>query len=313
MNAIHRVVPHLLIALSAIFGLPLGTANAHGASPPAAVNDRLRHKALHVLRTALEEQERWIKVHAAEALLSLDEPQGVTRIFESELASKGVEPQYRIGVWRVLAQAARRDQQREPWISRILAAFLDTAGPDRLHAAETLAKLGYHASARETDAFELAARTGPGPLAASARWVLANSGRANGDMLLAELLRSDDSGTRGNAAYAIRHRPKLSSAAWKQLAGAVLKAPRDDNGRVYLISAAFVHAPLDQMAHFKAELLTYANTGTSEEKYEACAALAKDGQDDDVPLLIGLLDNNDPDVRVGAAQAILRIGRREPH
>ena len=294
-------------------GLALGliVLGAIGAPQPAAVDDRLREKALLVLRAALEHEERWIKVHAAEALLSLDDPQGVARTFEIELATKGGEPQYRIGIWSVLAQATRGDQPREHWINRILAAFLDTLGPDRLHASETLAKLGYQASERAAEAFELAARSRRGPLAVNARWILANGGRADSDILLAELLESDDSGTRADAAYAIRHFQKLSATAREKLVAAALKEPRDRNGRVSLMSAAFVHAPVDQKAHFKVELLKYARTGTNEEKYEVCAALAKDGQDDDLPLLSGLLDSEDPDVRVGAAHAILRIGRRE--
>lgn len=307
-----KIVPLLSIVLGVGVGLTLGAAGRPGASP-SAVDERLRAQAVRVLRTALDEEERWIKVHAAEALLSLDDPEGVARTFEIELASKGGEPQYRIGIWRVLAQAARSDQQREQWISEILAAFLDTRGPDRLHAAETLAKLGYQASEPEAEAFELVARTGRGPLAVNARWVLANNGRPNSEMQLAELLRSDDLGTRADTAYAIRHLPKLSRAAWEKLAAAVLGEPRDSSGRLSLISAAFAHAPSDRKAHFKAELLEYARGGTNDEKYEVCAALAKQGQDDDLPLLIGLLDNKDPDVRVGAAQAILRIGQRESH
>ena len=271
------------------------------------MNERLRQKALHVLRTAMEAEERWIKVHAAEALLSLGYPRGAARTFETELASKGGEPQYRIGIWRVLAQAARNDQLREPWIRRILAAFLDTHGPDRLHAAETLARLGYRAGGKEAEAFELAARTGPGPLAANARWVLANSGRPDSEVRLAELLNSDDAGTRANAAYAIRHLPKLSPAAWKQLTAAARREPPDEIVRASLLSAAFVHAPAaDQKAHFKAELLKYARSGTNDAKYELCAVLAKEGRSDDLPLLGRLLHDNS-DVRVGAAYAILRI------
>jgi SSS family solute:Na+ symporter len=277
------------------------------ARPSADVNESLRQEALQVLRTAMDTEERWIKVHAAEALLSLGYPEGVTQTFERERAEKGAEPQYRIGIWRVLARAARTDQQREPWITQILAAFRDTRGPDRLHAAETLAKLGYRAGAGEADAFELAARTGPGPLAANARWVLANSGRRLGDVWLAELLASDDPGTRATAAYAIRHLPNVTAAAWEKLTPAVRKEPEDDIVRASLVSAAFVHAPADQKARLKAELLKYARTGTNDAKYEVCAALATHGENDDLPLLTGLLENNNADVRVGAAAAIARI------
>jgi SSS family solute:Na+ symporter len=309
MNARNRVVPLLLVVLSAAVVLRAGTANGSSAPPSADVNESLRQRALSVLRTAMEAEDRWIKVHAAEALLSLGYPRGVARTFEKELASKGGEPQYRIGIWRVLAQAAPSDRQREPWMTKILAAVRDPRGPDRLHGAETLGKLGYRAGEMEADAFEAIARSGPGPLAANARWVLANSGRPDGDIQLAELLASDDAGTRATAAYAIRHLPKLSAAAWEKLAAAVRKEPGGDVDivRVSLVSAAFVHAPVDQKARFKTDLLKYARTGTNDAKYEACAALATQGRNDDLPLLTGLLDDTNADVRVGAAHAILRI------
>jgi hypothetical protein len=287
--------------------LLLVVLSAAGARRPADANDGLRQKALHALREAMNSQERWIKVHAAEALLAGGEPQDVARTFDSELAAKGGEPQYRIGIWRVLAQAARSREQREPWIARILAAFRDARGPDRLHAAETLGKLAYRAAEQDADPFERAARSSSGPLAANARWVLANSGRPDGDVRLAELLDSGDAGTRAAAAYAVRHLPKLSAAAWNKLAAAVRKETGDDIVRASLLSAAFVHAPADQRARFKADLLKYARSGTTDERYEACGALATAGRADDLPLLGGLLDAANADVRVGAANAIVQV------
>ena len=295
----YGVVPFLLVAVCAA-----------GARPSAEQHETLRQKALLVLRTAMDREARWVKVHAAEALLPVADADAVARTFERELASKGGEPEYRIGIWRVLAQNARIHQQHDAWTEKILAAFLDTRGPDRLHAAETLGKLGYRAGGREAEAFELAARTAPGPLAANARWVLANSGQPDGDVRLAELLASEDPGTRATAAYAVRHLPKLSAAAWNKLTAAVGKETGDNIVRASLLSAAFVHAPADQQARFTADLLEYARRGTKDEKYEVSGALATAGRADDLPLLSGLLDDPNADVRIGAANAIVRITAR---
>ena len=278
---------------------------------PGAVDEHLRTQAVQVLRTTLGNEQRWVKVHAAEALLSSGQPDGVARAFESELIAHGGEPEYRIGIWRVLAQAARTDRQREPWITKIVAAFLNTGGPDRLHAAETLGKLGYRASATETEAFEVVARSGRGSLSADAQWVLTNSGRAGGDAPLAELLSSEDRGTRNDAAYATRHLAKLSGGAWEKLATAAAKTRVGDGERATLLSAAFVHAPRDQKARFNTELLKYLSTGTNDEKYEVCAALAREGVDADALLLAPLLADASPDVRIGAAHAILTISLRQ--
>jgi SSS family solute:Na+ symporter len=297
MNARHRVVSLLLVALCAA-----------GARTSAEQNEPTRQNALRILRGAMESEQRWVKVHAAEALLSLGEPRDVARTFEIELASHGGEPQYRIGIWRVLAQAAG-GQPREPWVAKIVSAFRDPRGPDRLHAAETLGKLGYRAGGKEVEAFDVDARTGPGPLAANARWVLANSGRPQGDLRLAELLVSDDAGTRATAAYAVRHLPRLSPGAWDRLSAAARQEPAGDVDivRASLMSAAFVHAPAEQKARFKGELLKYARTGTNDAKAEACAALAQRGGSDDLQLLGGLLADANVDVRVAAAHAIGRI------
>ena len=51
-------------------------------------------------------------------------------------------------------------------------------------------------------------------------------------------------------------------------------------------------------------------TGSADAKVEACAGLAMQGQDEDVPLLVSLLDDSNVDIRVAAANAILQIDRR---
>jgi HEAT repeat protein len=254
--------------------------NGFGAPASAPAND-VSSKALRVLREALQNEDRWIKVHAAEALLSVDRPDGVLRAFESELTTKGGEPKYRIGIWRVLAEATT----------------------------------GAHASGRALESFELAARSGRGPLAVDARWVLANSGQANAESRLAEMLDSDDESTREDTAYAVRHLRKLSPAAWEKLAAAARNEPVQSGARVNLISAAFLHAPTGENARkafFKAELVKYAQSGTPDQTFEVCAALGQAGDADVLPLLAGLLDSRDPDVRGGAAHAILRISRPSP-
>src|SRR5262249_26880021 len=93
-------------------------------------------RALETLRTALRTQPKWAKVHAAEFLLGLGFPQGVAKEFEKELGNYGGEPQYRVGIWRVLARSADGSDPRNGFILKILDAASDGEGPDRLHAVE---------------------------------------------------------------------------------------------------------------------------------------------------------------------------------
>ena len=288
--------------------LLLTIALGAGAMPRAA-DDPLRARSVQILQAALRTEERWIKVHAAEALIAAGQPDGVARAFEAELAARGAEPQYRIGIWRVLAQTAPTEPEHDTWIARIVAAFLDTGGPDRLHAAEALGKFGYRAHEGEIGAFQLAAGAGRGSLAADAQWVLANgSDEAVGPLVT--MLASEDRGTRNDAAYAIRYLPKLSPASWQKLALAAQQSWMGSAERVTLVSAAFVHAPEKEKAFFKAELLKYLSVGTNDEKLEVCAAIAVKGVKADTARLTPLLDSPVTDVRIGAAQAILRISRR---
>lgn len=97
--------------------------------------------AIAMLRESVRDPERFVKVRAAEACLQLNISADVNRIFRSEEAKFGTEPQYRVVIWRVLAQAAADDSDRQRWVTRIVDAFLDEQGPDRLHAVNSATKL----------------------------------------------------------------------------------------------------------------------------------------------------------------------------
>jgi len=117
-----------------------GTAQENAETAPG-VTEELRERAVKTLRDAMDTEPRWVKVHAAEHLLSLGYPQEVASTFMRELEAFENEPEYRIGIWRVLARAAISPEERESWVSKIKSAYLNEEGPDRLHASETLAKL----------------------------------------------------------------------------------------------------------------------------------------------------------------------------
>ena len=300
----------LLILCSAVAGLPSMRAGAAGSSMPGGANDMLQHKALFLLRTSLQKEDRWIKVHAAEALLLFGYSTEIRQVFELELSAHGEEPKYRIGIWRVLAQAAPDLAERERWVGNIRAAFLDVTGPDRLHAAESLAKLRYQVQDREAAAFRHVAETGEDRLAANTRWILANSGELDRQLSLVELLESKEPAARASTAYALGNLPQLPAPAREKLLSALVQEPTNGPARIYMMSAVFVHAPSGHQKEIKAALLSQARTGDQAVKYEVCAALAKVGRLEDLPFLSSLLDDTNPDVRVGAAGAILRIERR---
>lgn len=290
------------------FCLASVTANAAAKdSAPDISHEGLRHRAVAVLRHALNEGHEWVKVHAAEALLWNGYPEDVKEAFVAEIKTAG--PKYRIGVWRVLAQAQGNDVvARERYVNKIRDAFLDTNGPDRLHALETLAKLQY---SERPDELLRVAKEGKGEFQAYARWVLANSGDANDEAALADLLDSTDPAVRLTVAYALRHLKRIQPFTLAKLEAAALKEPADSDARVYLFSAWYVHSSGDQKETIEKELLKYVQNGNKDQKYEVCVALTYRGDKSHIVILEKLLDDPELDVQISAAHALLKIERRQ--
>lgn len=299
------------------------------------VPDSLREDAVEILRHNLETQSQWVKVHAAEYLLWLGHPQGVQETFIEQQRLHGNESPYRIGIWRVLAQAATIHETKQTWIDKILEVYGDTAATDRVHAAETLAKLkvsplrNYLALTQEI----LSERDNP--LSVYIHWAVADSQTDTikiKSKYFLDLLTDRGKGVplRSLAAYALRHLSGLDTNEWGTLAEVALSEPKISLSRIYLLSAAFVTAPDDSVQSktwldIRRELLSFKNSSNPGEVTEMTAALAEKGGIDDLPVLVSLMNeegqtgnkiNNDPDradIRDAAAYAVLRIDKKMEH
>lgn len=92
------------------------------------------------LRKNLLKESKWIKVHTAEFLLW--EGKDTTLVYDTFLQEELLYDStlaYRIGIWRVLYQAARDPKIKHSYLQKIIRAY--KTGEDKLHALETLAKL----------------------------------------------------------------------------------------------------------------------------------------------------------------------------
>lgn len=277
----------------------------------ASATPELRERAEKILRDVLATEPRLVRAHAAEFLLTLDYSQGVKERYARELELLGDEPQYRIDIWRVLALAAQDQSQRTQWKTKIRDAFLDIAGPDRLHAAEALGKFGYKPEENETGVFVAAARSQDPDIAVYAQWVLANSGKAEDETRLAAFLDSPHEPNRRRAACALRFSQAVSDETRQKLIKIAEQEPASSSARVYVLATALVHASEPKHAAWlKEELLKCAQTGDKDVKCEVAAALAAKGDASDLPALTAWLDDPETDVRVNAANTVLRIGRR---
>ncbi|MDD4890856.1 MAG: hypothetical protein PHU85_13125, partial [Phycisphaerae bacterium] len=144
--------------------LAAGRLDAQTTAPPTSVTPAIRQRSIDAMRQTLDQEQRWIKVHAAEYLLELDYRDGVREVFLKELDLHGDEPEYRIGIWRVLARAAVAEKDRKTWIGRISEVIADRAAPDRGHAIESLAKLRTAATDRVLEALQEDLQNGSSPV-----------------------------------------------------------------------------------------------------------------------------------------------------
>lgn len=267
---------------------------AGAADLDASLEGELRAQCYEVLVSALADASPWVRVHAAEALVTMKRPGPALTAFRPEAGSS--EPQYRIVVWRVLAAAEPDAAQRRKFIARIRKAFLDTHGPDQTHALEALAKL------REPiadDAERLCVRAiadGAGPASPFAIWRLAQSADAMAVERLLTLLQANDVTTRFRAAYVLGQLQPLAPTAANALRVALETEPLDSPVRPALRAALSADAARD--------LARDAHVPPSG-RYFAVMRIAEAGTALDYPLIKDLLDDANADLRVAAAYAAL--------
>lgn len=281
-----------------------------------------------LLQKVLHEQQEWVKVHAAEYLLWAGYPEGVKEVFMKEEKRFGNQPQYRVGIWRVLYQASREEADRQIWSSKIKAAFLDEHGPDRIHAAETLAKLHQSTLAEAPGITRRAISNSVPSLATYTLWSTAFHSEQERRKVKEELIGNlvPPSGSQGPgktiSAYAIRQLGDLEADQWQLLARAALEEPGDAPAKVYLLSAAWVTSggqPDVLAGQLRQLLMKYSTSPEKGARSEMAMALAERGDSSAIPVLTGMFENKhslqdsaaDYDVMAAAAYALVSICQRE--
>lgn len=280
-----------------------------------------------LLRKVLREQEEWVKVHAAEYLLWAGYPEGVKAEFVGQEKRFGTKPPYRVGIWRVLFQCAENESEKEVWLNKIKGAFLDENGPDRIHAAETLAKLRISMLAEAPGITERALKSDVTVLALYTFWSTAFDSAGQREIVKMELVKNltplfgSDWAVKAISAYAIRQLGDLNAGQWERIADAALKEPQTSAARVNMLSAAWLTAlnPGDaKLLPIESALLKFHSAQSKGERSEMAMALAAKGNADDLPVLTEMLENKRPlgdaaadyDVMAAAAYAILKIRQR---
>lgn len=273
-----------------------------------APTEALAQRARTVLVDALNTEKVFVKVHAAEALISLGDKETPHRVFAAELpAANDIKP-YRIGVWRVLAGSSATPQERAEWIARTEAVSLDPTTMDRLHSIESLCKLGHVASAPVRAAVESMAKAGTDAEAVFPRWLLHLAGDRTALPAIVATLASEDPAARLRAAYVLRWLKIDDPATRAAIARTADKEPATAIGYPYILGAAVqLNADPARVPVWVTALEKIIADGATGARYDACQTLMLRYKPADLARLVPLLDHPDGDARIGAAWAILYV------
>lgn len=291
-------------------------------------------ESLQMLRQVVFSPTFWVKVHAIEFLADLGYHREALQYTEGQLASFASVPQKRIGFWRCKYRLSDTENDQKKWLDKIKDAYQNTSGPDRIHAAETLAKLGFslrHFDDRivETD---LKSET---DLSAFVLWgyALPMQGEVSADFeKLFTMLDNQNAGFRKIAAYSLGFMMRFPEARWRVLAERALNEPEHSPAYPYMLSAAYMvnssSKDQDLILKIKRKLIDLKDVQEKSARIELCRALAVNGRKTDLPLLRNLLHLKNPlrpipdtagqsavqvandDVRATAAYAILCLQKK---
>jgi SSS family solute:Na+ symporter len=315
--------------LAAICVVLLMAIRVTSAEPPSKEKE-----SLLALQQAVLSPSFWVKVHGIEFFADLGYYKEALQYTDEHLASFDSIPQKRIGFWRCKYKLSPTAIDRKTWLDKIKGAYLDTTGPDRLHAVETLAKLGFSLRHFDGGIVDKDLKGEPN-MAAFTYWgyVLPkyDGARADFDMLFT-MFDNENAAFRKIGAYSLGFIPQFPEEKWPMLVKYALKEPSDSPAYPYMLSAAYmaIRSKNNQtlQSEIRQRLQQLKDVQDKSARIELCRALAVNGIKSDMPLLQELLQATNPlpavpgkmsqaeadianeDVRAAAAFAILCLNKK---
>ncbi|MGD9724165.1 MAG: HEAT repeat domain-containing protein [Pirellulales bacterium] len=284
------------VAGAMIYLLCVSSTLAQSPNRLAAVSmaPMLKAQCLAVLHQALTSDEFWPAMHAAEALTLAGETNSVRAALATRLPAER-DDQRRCGLARELVRAG--DRQPLAILEHILA---DANSTGRVHAAESLYKLGETGAAEQLRAASKQSAKGPLQL-----WATAALAKSGDKACLAELrasLRSEARASRSTAAFALARLGDTSDV--DALSGALV-TETDPFARVILAGALACQGHAGGRAELGRQLES-ADAGVraiSADLVGASRSVEYQSQ------LVALLQDDALDVRVRAAQSLLGLSQ----
>lgn len=294
-----------------------------GFSTPASTEDTTGAEGhLAVLMEAMECDDFWVAVHATEYMIDLGCQQRAEKnCMERLLAYEGVS-QKRIGLWRVQYRLASTADTKAQVLNKLVDAYLAPDGPDRIHAAETLAKLRFCFNELDQQVVQADMEAG-GMLGAFVAWGMSVAcclQESDDHSRLLHLLQGDST-ERKLAAYGLSFLTKPTAPQWRMLARAALEETGEE-AKAYLLGAAYQRYSTDNAAdtavymQVRAQLLNLAHSNIKSVQMELCRALASRKDSDGKAVLTRLAGLQSPitamphhqivDIRATAAYGLLK-------
>lgn len=273
------------------------------------------------LQYALENSTEWEKVHAAEYILNLGYSNNVHDIFIEEERQKRDEPYYRIGVWRVLNQAAITSEEKNQWLDSISKVYEEYTSIDRIHAAETLAKLRVSPNSIAVAVTDSILKTTHDALWGYTYWGTAYTSER--DMFQVKnnfiniILNSEEPTLiKRIALYAFYKMKNMSVQNWDLLMSRTLKEPENSPIYTSLLTCALANTPKDSLLASRVlkcreKLNKQIYSSDSNEVSAALGVFEDIATEEDVPFLKSFMEKgvaeDNIEITMSAANAILSI------
>ncbi|WP_425399006.1 hypothetical protein [Aeoliella sp.] len=323
------MVRRFALVFSLLMAACHSTALANPIEKGKGLSRRAQAMAHEVLHQGLEAKGFWVRVHAAEFLLDCGNQQAVEATVSRELKKNADNKPERIGAWRLAYRVADSDQVRLEFEAKLRGVAADPEASDRLHAVESLAKLGIQLPSGELQTIVTKTREkGTGELAYGL-WLAVvqkqNQDKEENHVRLASLLLSDDQMTKLRSAYALWHlsneSPMIRDAiidTGVRTAQLNLESDLEEMAGARNIALAWkvaerfgvdddIEAGKEQSIQQLSTALKQAAEQSEEVEKILADTLAELGTTDDAERLLKLLSSDHEDVRVSAAHALLRI------
>jgi hypothetical protein len=292
-------------------------------------------ESLLILQKTVYSQGFWVKVHAIEFLADLGYQKDALRYTNEELASFDSIPEKRIGFWRCKYKLSDQENDKTQWFEKIKNAYLDRNGPDRIHAVETLAKLGFSLKNVDAELVEkdLKSQTALGHFTLWGNILPAKSGGSPDFERLFAVFDEENAEAKKIAAYSLGFMASMPEQNWNILAQKALAEPEQSVAYPYMLGAAYMayHSQWDENLFLKVrqKLTALQHVQDKAARIALCRALAVNGDDSDLPLLKELMHLSDPirggidgildrdielwneDVRAAAAYALLSLEKKK--